>query len=301
MGSPGLAPTGHNLYSSDRAKSPAQPAGRAGSWAAMIPSRHLRLLALLLLLPVSSCSEETVGGEGAAVWTPQVLASYPHDPTAFTQGLVYLDGELYESTGLNGRSSLRRVQLATGTVLDGIALEDAYFGEGLALVPAGDHLVQLTWTSNIGFVYERSSLEQVDSFSYPGEGWGLAYDAAGDRLAMSDGTATLRWLDPETFVERGRVDVHDGGMPIGMLNELEFAGGKLYANVLPTSRIACIDPATGRVEFWIDCRTLRPPGTGPGAVLNGIAYDPAGERFFLTGKLWPTLYAVQFKPPIERR
>jgi len=267
----------------------------------MKPIRHLRLLALLLLLPVSSCSEETVGGSGAAVWTPQVLASYPHDPAAFTQGLVYTDGELYESTGLNGQSSLRRVELATGTVLDGLALDDAYFGEGLALVPEGDRLVQLTWTSNIGFVYARASLEQVGSFSYPGEGWGLAYDAAGDRLAMSDGTATLRWLDPETFAERGRTEVRDGGRPVGMLNELEFAGGMLYANVLPTSRIARIDPATGRVEAWIDCGALRPPGTGPGAVLNGIAYDPAGERFFLTGKRWPTLYAVQFIAPAERR
>jgi glutamine cyclotransferase len=263
--------------------------------------RHLRLLALLLLLPVSSCSEETVGGGGAAVWTPQVLASYPHDPAAFTQGLLFTGGELYESTGRNGQSSLRRVELATGTVLDGVALDDAYFGEGLALVPEGDRLVQLTWTSHIGFVYERASLEQVDSFSYPGEGWGLAYDPTGDRLAMSDGSATLRWLDPETFAELGRLEVRDGGMPIGMLNELEFAGGMLYANVLPTSRIARIDPMTGRVEAWIDCRALRPAGLAPGAVLNGIAYDPAGDRFFLTGKLWPTLYAVQFRPPAEPR
>ncbi len=160
---------------------------------------------------------------------------------------------------------------------------------------------QLTWTSNIGFVYERASLEQVDSFGYPGEGWGLAYDAAGDRLAMSDGSATLRWLDPETFAERGRLEVRDGAAPVGMLNELEFAGGMLYANVLPTSRIARIDPATGRVEAWIDCRALRPPGIAPGAVLNGIAYDAAGERFFLTGKLWPTLYAVEFEPPADPR
>ena len=267
--------------------------------------RHLRLLALLLVLPAGSCSEETVEGEAAAVWTPQVLASYPHDPAAFTQGLVYADGELFESTGLNGRSSLRRVELATGAVLDGLALDDAYFGEGLALVPAGDaggdRLVQLTWISNVGFVYDRASLEQVDSFSYAGEGWGLAYDAANDRLAMSDGSATLRWLDPETFAERGRLEVRDGAAPVGMLNELEFADGMLYANVLPTSRIARIDPATGRVEAWIDCRALRPPGMAPGAALNGIAYDAVGERFFLTGKLWPTLYAVEFKPPATPR
>lgn len=260
------------------------------------------LLVLLLLLPTCSCSEESVGsGAPVRTWTVRVLASYPHDPTAFTQGLVVAQGQLYESTGLNGQSTLRRVELATGAVLDGVSLDDADFGEGLAYLPASDRLVQLTWTSNRGLVYARSSLEQLAEFGYPGEGWGLAYDPARQRLIMSDGTPILRFLDPTSFAELGRVEVREGGRFVGMLNELEVVDGALYANVLPTSRIARIDPETGRVEAWIDCSALRPAGLPPSAALNGIAYDPAGERFLLTGKLWPTLYAVEFLPPDPSR
>ncbi|MBM4116128.1 glutaminyl-peptide cyclotransferase [bacterium] len=265
------------------------------------PTR-LPALLLLLLLPAASCSEETVGGgEPAAVWTVRVLASYPHDPAAFTQGLVIAQGQLYESTGLHGQSTLRRVEVATGAVLDGVSLDDADFGEGLAYLPDGDRLAQLTWTSNRGLVYARDTLEQVAEFSYAGEGWGLAFDPTRQRLIMSDGTATLRFLDPASFAELGRVEVREGGRRVGMLNELEVVAGTLYANVLPTSRIARIDPETGRLEAWIDCSALRPAGLPPAAALNGIAYDPAGERFLLTGKLWPTLYAVEFLPPSSAR
>lgn len=260
------------------------------------------LLALLLLLPVSSCSEESVGSAAPArTWTARVLASFPHDPTAFTQGLVLAQGQLYESTGLNGQSTLRRVELASGAVLDGVSLDDADFGEGLAHLPASDRLVQLTWTSNRGLVYTREPLEQVAEFGYPGEGWGLAYDAARQRLIMSDGTPILRFLDPTSFAEIGRVEVREGARFVGMLNELEVVDGMLYANVLPTNRIARIDPQTGRLDAWIDCSALRPAGLPPSAVLNGIAYDAPGERFLVTGKLWPTLYAVEFLPPGSAR
>ena len=259
--------------------------------------RELRLLAFLLALPVTSCADGVTGDPSttAPVWTPQVLATYPHDSAAFTQGLVWADSVLIEGTGLRGQSTLRRVELATGAVLDGIQLDSQYFGEGVALV--GDRIVQLTWTSNLGFVYDAASFDELATFSYPGEGWGLAYDAAGDQLVMSDGTATLRWLDPVTFAERDRVTVRDGGQPVYRLNELEFGGGSLYANVWPTNRIAQINPETGAVTAWIDCAGIRPAGLAPGAVLNGIAWDPAGQRFFVTGKLWPSLFAVEFAPP----
>ena len=223
----------------------------------------------------------------------EVVRAYPHDPAAFTQGLVYRDGVLYESTGLHGRSSLRKVQLETGKVLQRQEIEPQYFAEGLA--DWGQSLVQLTWQSQAGFVYDLKTFKRQSSFRYTGEGWGLARDA--QRLVMSDGTATLRWLDPASFKETARVTVTDGGMPVGQLNELEMVKGQIFANVWPTDRIAIIDPGSGRVAGWIDLAGLLPAAERARTdVLNGIAYDPARDRLFVTGKLWPKLFEIRLKP-----
>jgi glutaminyl-peptide cyclotransferase len=233
------------------------------------------------------------GEPGAPVSGYQVVRTYPHDREAFTQGLVYLDGVLYEGTGLNGRSSIRKVQLETGAVLQIQKIDGRYFGEGIA---AWDNtLVQLTWQSGLGFVYDRATFERRKTFSYKGEGWGLAYD--GRRLAMSDGTAFIRFLDPVTFAEAGRVQVRDGGTPVDHLNELEFVKGELFANVWQSERIARISPATGQVTGWIDLRGLLDPREARGVdVMNGIAYDAKRDRLFVTGKLWPRLFEIRIVP-----
>jgi glutamine cyclotransferase len=222
----------------------------------------------------------------------EVVNAYPHDPQAFTQGLVYRDGMLYESTGLNARSSLRKVRLETGEVLQQRRLEARYFAEGLT--DWGNQLLQLTWETNIGFIYDLQTFEPVRTFTYAGEGWGLTHD--GRRLILSDGTTALRFFDPETLQETGRVVVMDAGRPVDDLNELEFVEGRVYANVWLTDRIAAIDPASGRVTGWIDLTGLRPRGGAAGDdVLNGIAYDAAGKRLFVTGKLWPRLFEIRVK------
>jgi glutamine cyclotransferase len=225
------------------------------------------------------------------IYTCRIVNTYPHDPEAFTQGLVFQDGILYESTGLLGRSSVRKVDVKTGSVLQIQKLPPQLFGEGIAVF--GDRLVQLTWQSGVGLVYEKKSFRLLKEFTYPTEGWGLTHD--GRRLIMSDGTATLRFLDPETFKELGSIAVFDGNGPVGGLNELEYVRGEIYANVWPTTRIARIDPASGRVLAWIDLEALARPRAmfNPDAVPNGIAYDPRGKRLFVTGKLWPNLYEIR--------
>jgi glutamine cyclotransferase len=224
----------------------------------------------------------------------RVIHTYPHDPRAYTQGLIYVDGHLYESTGLNGRSSLRMDDLETGRVLQTADLPAKYFGEGLA--SWGSTLVQLTWQAHLGFVYDRFSFRQLRTFHYSGEGWGLTQD--GKALILSDGTSTLRFLDPQTFREVRRVVVKDRGAPIDQLNELEYVRGEIYANVWHTDRIARIAPATGRVLGWIDLANLLPADqrSDPEAVLNGIAYDAARDRLFVTGKLWPKLFEIKVIP-----
>lgn len=224
----------------------------------------------------------------------RVIHTYPHDSRAYTQGLVYVDGHLYESTGLNGRSSLRMDDLETGRVLQTAPLADKYFGEGLATW--GATLVQLTWQSHIAFVYDRFSFRLLRTFHYDGEGWGLTQD--GRNLILSDGTASLRFFDPQTFHEVRRIVVKDQGTPVTQLNELEYVHGEIYANVWHTDRIARISPATGRVLGWIDLTGLLPPGSvsDPEAVLNGIAYDSAHDRLFVTGKLWPKLFEIKVVP-----
>jgi glutamine cyclotransferase len=225
--------------------------------------------------------------------TFDVVARWPHDPQAFTQGLVFYAGRFYESTGLNDSSSVREVEPRTGRVLRQVRLASQHFGEGLAL--AGDRLVQLTWKSHIAFVYRRSTLETVDTFRYQGEGWGLAFD--GRRFIRSDGTNRLRLHDPVTFAEVGSVDVQDQGVPVQGLNELEIVRGELWANVYPSDWIVRIDPSTGAVRGWIDARTLYPPDQRPPTadVLNGIAYDSASDRIFVTGKRWPVVFEVRLR------
>jgi len=227
-------------------------------------------------------------------YTYEVVNAYPHDPDAFTQGLVYRDGVLYEGTGKEGSSSLRRVRLETGEVIDSVALDDNLFGEGIAL--CGENVVQLTWRSHIGFIYDRESLEPAGSFTYETEGWGLTCD--GTHLIMSDGTARLHFRDPETFDVQGYVTVHDGATEVGNLNELEYINGQVYANVWPTDSIAVIDPSDGRVAAWLDLSGLRAtrPATGRVDVLNGIAYDAENDRLFVTGKWWPWLFEIDLMP-----
>jgi glutaminyl-peptide cyclotransferase len=247
---------------------------------------------LLALAPHGSA----VHAAATAATAPQVQAyrvirSYPHDSAAYTQGLVYVDGVLYESTGLNGRSSVRKVRLETGEVLARTVVDPAYFAEGLAEWQG--KLVQLTWQSGTGFVYDRATLTLKGTFTYPGEGWGLTHD--GKRLILSDGTATLRFLSPDSFREIGRISVRDRGTPVPNLNELEFVRGEIYANVWHSNRIARISPATGEVLGWIDLTGLLPRGSvsNSEAVLNGIAYDSANDRLFVTGKLWPRLFEIR--------
>ena len=222
----------------------------------------------------------------------EVVRVYPHDPQAFTQGLVFSAGVLYEGTGLNGRSGIRKVKLENGEVLQIQPLEQRHFGEGIALVD--DSIVQLTWQSGVGFVYDRNSFQRTRTFTYSGEGWGLTYD--GTRLIMSDGSSMLRFLDPKTLQETGRLQVRDGSRPLEKLNELEVVKGEILANVWQSERIARISPKTGAVTGWIDLSGLLDPRDARNVdVLNGIAYDAKADRLFVTGKLWPKLFEIRIK------
>ncbi len=220
-------------------------------------------------------------------YTCNVVNTFPHDPTAFTEGLIYQDGFLYESTGLNGESSLRKVNLTTGTVLQEFALPNEYFGEGLAKVD--DKLVQLTYTTQVGFIYDEASFALLGNFTYQTQGWGLTYD--GNRLIMSDGSKNLYFLNPETYQKTGQVQVHAGNVSISDLNELEYVNGSVYANVFMQAKIAIINPQTGAVTAWIDLTELAK--VNPAGVLNGIAYDPTSNRLLITGKNWSYLYQVE--------
>jgi glutamine cyclotransferase len=224
----------------------------------------------------------------------RVVHTYPHDPNAYTQGLVFVDGHLYESTGLNGRSSLRMDDLTTGRVLQSAPVAQQYFAEGLTAW--GSTLVQLTWQSHVAFVYDRFSFRLLRTFHYDCDGWGLTADSK--YLILSDGTAEIRFFDPANFREVRHIEVSDHGQPVTQLNELEYIHGQIYANVWHTDRIARISPATGRVLGWIDLTGLLPDDQRSDleAVLNGIAYDAAHDRLFVTGKLWPKLFEIEVVP-----
>ncbi len=223
-------------------------------------------------------------------YAARVVASYPHDSGAFTQGLFFKDGYLYESTGLKGRSTIRKVVLESGKVVQAAAMPADVFGEGIS--DWADSIVALTWTEGTGFVLDLKALTLRRQFSYRGEGWGLTRSQTG--LVMSDGTAELRFLHPLTLGEQHRVKVTANGKPVDQLNELEWVDGEIYANIWQTDRIARIDPVSGKVVGWIDLTGLLPERERAGAdVLNGIAYDASTRRLFVTGKLWPRLYQIE--------
>lgn len=226
----------------------------------------------------------------APVAPVEQVRAYPHDSTAFTQGLAWHAGALYESTGRYGESSLRRVDLETGEVRQRVDLPPQYFGEGLATV--GDSIVQLTWREGVMFVYDRASLREIGRVTFSGEAWGLA--SSGESLIVSDGSSYLTFVDPATMEPQRTLAVTDGGRPVDQLNELEWVRGEIWANVWHTDQIVRIDPRTGRVVGRLDLSPLRPAGlTDQEAVLNGIAYDEAADRLLVTGKLWPRLYEIR--------
>ena len=277
---------------------------------------RLIFIVLMMLFLISACSPSTpsvtsrptksspvpsptppvsvVGLPAAANLTYKVVNTYPHDRGAFTEGLVLDGGVLYEGTGLNGQSSLRRVDLESGQVLQSVALDPKYFGEGITVWD--EQIVQLTWKSRVGFVYDKVSFKLLKSFRYPSEGWGLTHDDKS--LIMSDGTPAIHFLDPVTFQETKRITVTDQGQPVLNLNELEYVGGEILANVWQTDRIVRISPENGQVIGWIDLSGLlsQADRQQPVDVLNGIAYDAGYDRLFVTGKLWPKLFEIRLIP-----
>ncbi|MFC2022584.1 glutaminyl-peptide cyclotransferase [Chloroflexota bacterium] len=241
--------------------------------------------------PIDRSNEPPVTPGSVQTYTFQVVNTYSHDQQAFTQGLVFDEGFLYEGTGLSGRSSLRKVDLNTGSILQARELPSDYFGEGITVF--GNSIIQLTWQSHTGFVYDKDSFELLRRFTYATEGWGITHD--GERIIMSDGTSTLYFLDSDTLQANGHIQVSDKGTPVSNLNELEYISGRIYANVWYTDSIAIIDPISGSVTGWIDLTGLLPNDVNRADidVLNGIAYDDASDRLFVTGKLWPWLFEIE--------
>jgi glutaminyl-peptide cyclotransferase len=223
----------------------------------------------------------------------EIIKVYPHDTKAYTQGLVFDNGFLYEATGLKGESTLRKEQLSTGDPIQSISLDSQIFGEGITIF--NDKIIQLSWQNNIGFVYDKKTFQLLEKFNYPTEGWGLTNDRK--NLIMSDGTNKLYFLEPQSYSEIGRIEVFDNKGPVDELNELEYINGQVYANIYRTDKIACIDPKTGKVLAYIDLSKLLPSGDylPDTDVLNGIAYDIAGKRLFVTGKKWPKLFEIKVK------
>ncbi len=260
------------------------------------------LAGVLILCGLSACSKSAVGpdeptppgdkivSDDVEVYSFRVVTEFPHDIDAFTQGLVLEDGVLYEGTGLRSKSTLRRVDLQTGAVQQKVDLAPGLFGEGITVF--GDRIIQLTFTSGRGLVYDRESFSLLREFTYPTQGWGLTHD--GNRLIMSDGTSSLYFLDPVTFARLDSIEVRDENAPVTRLNELEYIQGLVFANVWLTDLIAVIDPTTGIVGNWIDLTGLLSPGSGSTAdVLNGIAFDSESSKLYVTGKLWPKLFEIE--------
>jgi len=248
---------------------------------------EILLLAFLALLP-----HVFRHGTDVPTYGFEVVHTYPHDRSAYTQGLEFRGGFLYEGTGLNGRSTLRKVDLQTGKVLEAISIPGQFFGEGITVL--NGRITQLTWRSRVGYVYDQKTFRFLRNFSYEGEGWGLAND--GQVIYMSDGTSQIRCLDPQTLGEIRRFTVHDSNENIQALNELEWVRGELFANIYQTDRIVRISPKDGQVLGWIDLSGLLPVEDRVGVdVLNGIAYDSMGDRLFVTGKLWPKLFEIRLR------
>ena len=262
------------------------------------PAAILHWLCCALIVCVSCLAAGPAFGVSAAD-TYRVVHAYPHDQQAFTQGLIYIDGHLYESTGIEGKSSLREEDLETGRIVQFHDVPNRYFAEGLT--EWGSTLIQLTWQSHVALVYDRATFKFLRPFSFDGEGWGLTHNAK--NLILSDGSATLRFFDPATFRETRRISVKDHGKPVDQLNELEYIHGQIYANVWHADRIARISPATGAVLGWIDLPDLLPESehVNAEAVLNGIAYDATRDRLFVTGKLWPKIFEIQVVPQMSLR
>ena len=240
-------------------------------------------------------NSKTRDSKPAPVYSYKITNTYPHDPNAFTQGLAFEDGFLYEGTGRQGHSQLRKVKLETGQILQSHKLPSQFFGEGITIYR--DKIIQLTWHSKVGFVYDRQSFKLIKTFDYPTQGWGITND--GKNLITSDGTSRLFFLDPETFEQVHQIEALYNNRPLIGLNELEYVKGRIYANIWGTDRIAQIDPKTGKVTAWIDLAGLLTPQDRTGRlvdVLNGIAYDKLNDRLFVTGKLWPRLFEIELVP-----
>lgn len=253
------------------------------------------LVVTLIALAMGGCTPAFTGN--VPVYGYRVVHSYPHDREAYTEGLLYLDGHLYESTGIVGRSSVRKVDLHSGKVLQSTPTPPPHFGEGIVVWK--DRLIQLTWRGHQGIIYDLATLKPLARFPYAGEGWALTSN--GTHLYMSDGTPTIRILDPDTLRQVGSIRVTANGKPLRNINELEWVKGQIYANVWLTPRIARIDPASGKVVGWIDLTGLGPePGASPDTadhVLNGIAYDAAHDRLYVTGKYWSHVYQIRLMSP----
>ena len=260
---------------------------------------NMRVLAILITLIAifsllaADCANSKNSQE-IPVYSYKIINSYPHDTDAFTQGLVFDNGKLYESTGYHNRSTLRKVDIETGETIKVHKLNGRYFAEGIAII--NNKIIQLTWKSKKGFVYNKNTFDQIKSFTYQTQGWGITYD--GRYLIMSDGSANLYFLDPDTYERVGKLEVYDDKGPVSKLNELEFINGEIYANVWGSYRIARINPTTGSVSAWIDLTGILSDEdkTNREGVLNGIAYDKDNGRLFVTGKLWPKLFEIKIIP-----
>ena len=260
------------------------------------------LLALAITANFASAEKidaDSFGSSPVKTYSYRIVDSYPHDPSAFTQGLVYDRGGLYEGTGLYGQSSLRRIDIQTGEVLQIVQLEDEFFGEGITIWE--DKIIQLTWQSRQGFVWGKENLTRIDNFTYQTEGWGLTSD--GEKLIMSDGSNILYFLDLEDYSLLGTLEVTACGEPVRGINELEYVNGMIYANLWPSSWIAIIYPDTGEVKGKINLSGIMTEEDIQGRrvdVTNGIAYDPSEDRLFVTGKFWPKLFEIELVEERER-